>query len=189
MTVLEQSAAPRTLTWQPLAAAAVGGVLLGLSALVDENIASWLTLALFVGFGIPISIIDAREHRIPNRLLFPLAASVFASLTAQTAVSGDWWRLLGAVGLGAALWGVYAAMSLFGAIGYGDVKLGAVIGLLLGWHSITAVIAATVLAYLLSAPHAIALIARRGSGQRLPFGPYLIAGAVVAAAAASIAAL
>lgn len=181
MTVLEQSAAPRTLTWPPIAAAAAGGALLGLTALIDANLAAWLTFALFIAGGIPISIVDAREHRIPNRMLFPLAAAVSASLTAQTALSGDVGRLAAAVGLGAALWAVYALVSLFGGIGFGDVKLGALIGLLLGWHSLTAVIAATILAYLLSAPHAIALILRRdGRSRRIPFGPYLIAGAAIA---------
>lgn len=185
MTVLEQSAAPRTLTWPPIAAAAAGGALLGLTSLVDVNLASWLTFALFVAGGIPISVVDAREHRIPNRMLFPLAAAVCASLAAQTAISGDVGRLAAAVGLGAALWAVYALVSLFGGMGFGDVKLGGLIGLLLGWQGITAVVVATVLAYLLSAPHAIVLLFH-GRGRRLPFGPYLIAGAAVAGVLASL---
>lgn len=181
MTLLEQSAAPRTLTWPPIVAAAAGGALLGLTALIDANLAAWLTLALFIAGGIPISIVDAREHRIPNRMLFPLAAAVSASLTAQTALSGDVGRLAAAVGLGAALWAVYALLSLFGGIGFGDVKLGGLIGLMLGWHSLAAVIAATILAYLLSAPHAIALVLRKdGRGRRIPFGPYLVLGAAIA---------
>jgi leader peptidase (prepilin peptidase)/N-methyltransferase len=169
-----------------LTAAVTGVVATILTLTVGREVGEWVALALFITGGAWLSVYDAREHRIPNAILFPLAAAIAGILLALTATTGDWARLGVATAFAAALWALYAALWLAKGIGWGDVKLGALIGLWIGWYGLEPVIIATVLAYLLALPHALALIVRRrrtdtSTTPRLPFGPYMVAGALAAA--------
>jgi prepilin signal peptidase PulO-like enzyme (type II secretory pathway) len=69
-------------------------------------------------------------------------------------------------------------------LGFGDVKLAGVLGLPLGWLGWPAVLLGLALPHLLAGPVALFLLltgrAKRGTG--LPFGPALLAGALLAIA-------
>lgn len=82
------------------------------------------------------------------------------------------------------MWGLYFVMGLFGASSYGDVKLAGALGLALGWWGILPALAGAALAYFLALPHALTgTIRNRGRGDgaraRIPFGPYMLAGAII----------
>ena len=66
-------------------------------------------------------------------------------------------------------------------MGGGDVKLAAVIGLVLGWHGWQALAVGAASAFVLGALHALALMAsRRADGStRIAFGPWMITGALI----------
>lgn len=89
-----------------------------------------------LAIGILLTVIDARTHRLPNRIVLPtlflllLAAVADAVVTTDAAALGR--GLLGALVLG----GFYAALRLLSraGMGGGDVKLALVIGLVLAWH-------------------------------------------------------
>ncbi len=69
-----------------------------------------------------------------------------------------------------------------GGFGFGDVRLGAMLGLYLAWQGLRYVPVGLFLAFVLSAITGIALMAFGRAGRRtaIPFGPFLAVGAVLA---------
>ena len=67
-------------------------------------------------------------------------------------------------------------------MGYGDVRLSALIGLCLGWLGLRHVAVGLFLGFLIGAVVGLALIATGSSTRktRIPFGPFLALGAVIA---------
>lgn len=85
-----------------------------------------------------------------------------------------------AVLAGAALWAIYFALGLLGAVAYGDVKLAGALGLALGWWGIIPALLGAAAAYVLALPHATIHAASR-RGRQIPFGPYMVAGTIAVA--------
>ncbi len=69
-------------------------------------------------------------------------------------------------------------------MGFGDVKLAPVIGLLAGSAGATAAVLAPVLAMFTGGIVAIAVLLRRGLHSSMPFGPAMLLGAWIALALA-----
>jgi leader peptidase (prepilin peptidase)/N-methyltransferase len=131
-----------------------------------------------------ISVIDLDHFRIPNRIVYPtLAASV--PLLALAALLDDDWdafreALIGGVGGFAFLLVIHLIHPR--GMGFGDVKLSALLGLYLGWLGLGFVPLGLFLGFFLGALIGVALmVARRKNRQDpIPFGPFLAAGAVIA---------
>ncbi len=68
------------------------------------------------------------------------------------------------------------------AMGFGDVKLAGVLGLVLGYLSWSALVIGAFLGFLLGALVGVAVIAagRASRKSAIPFGPFMIAGALLA---------
>ncbi len=85
-----------------------------------------------------------------------------------------------ALGAGAALFVFFVLLRVAGrgAIGGGDVKLAALVGVLLGWVGWSAVLLGVVAAFLAAGVVAIVLLAARRATRstRIPFGPFLVIG-------------
>jgi leader peptidase (prepilin peptidase)/N-methyltransferase len=79
------------------------------------------------------------------------------------------------------LGGFYALLRLISSegMGGGDVKLAAVIGLVLGWHGWQALAVGAASAFVLGALHATVLMSLRRADRstRIAFGPWMIVGA------------
>jgi leader peptidase (prepilin peptidase)/N-methyltransferase len=134
-------------------------------------------LALMPG----IALIDLRHRIIPNRLTYP-ALLVFAILVLLA------WLIDHAVdparaGIGLLLYGgiLFVVAIVSRGMGMGDVKLAAVIGLVLGSLGLRFVGVAAAAAIVLGGVGAVVALAMgQGRKSAIPFGPYLAAGAVVA---------
>jgi len=128
-------------------------------------------------------VVDARTHRLPNRVVLPTLAALLVLVMVDAAVSGRPQpmvrALLGGFALGA-FYAVLRAMSRAG-MGGGDVKLAAVIGLVLAWHGWTAFAVGAASAFVLGAVYALALMLLRRADRttRIAFGPWMIAGALL----------
>lgn len=157
--------------WQLGLAAAGASLLLNLVTRrvlrLPENVSWLLWLLVFVAV-------------VPLQLVLPLPQAVAGSL-----IAAGWAALAGAV-----YWWIGDLLGRVPkvneeddpakdepiAMGFGDVKLAAVLGALLGWESL---LVALLLAVLLGA--VIGVIGRIAGGERtIPFGPYLVAGALIA---------
>lgn len=179
--------------WTYVAAAAAATAAAGLSVLsLADTTPAWgvgafrgLLFALVAAGGLWLAIVDHRTHLLPNAIVFPLAIAVGAVTVFLTIATADPARLLWATAGAAGLGLFYLLLGLGGGVGLGDVKLAAVLGIYLGWYGWEAPVVATVAAYLLAAPQAIAVaVIRRRHPEhnpRVAFGPYLIAGAVLTA--------
>lgn len=139
-------------------------------------------LVLFA-IGCRLTVIDVRTHRLPNRIVLPTLLAVFGLLVVDALSSGRSAPLIRAVLGMLMLAGCYAVMHLVSreGMGGGDVKLAAVIGLVLGWHGWQALAVGGAAAFVLGALYAAILIAaRRARGStRIAFGPWMIMGAIV----------
>ena len=170
--------------------ALLAGLLAGAVVLAGARPAT-LALAWAAGAGVVLGAVDLRSHRLPDRVTWPAHAVCAAALMADAVVLGTWPALLRAVAAGAVTFGLAAGLAaLFPqALGYGDVKLLGLLGLLLGWFGWGVLMAGVFLGLLTGALVSLALLATRRAGWRtaVPFGPPLLAGAVLALALGTVA--
>jgi leader peptidase (prepilin peptidase)/N-methyltransferase len=126
-----------------------------------------------------LALIDLRCRRLPDRLVAALAVTAGLPLAALAPEKAGTALLAGGAVLAA--YGILAGLSPDG-LGLGDVKLAAVLGLILGFAGWPAVLAGVLTPHLINGPIAVFLLAtRRADGKRpLPFGPALLAGALLA---------
>jgi leader peptidase (prepilin peptidase) / N-methyltransferase len=141
---------------------------------------AWLLLAYV---GLLLACIDLAVHRLPTPIVLGTAAATAAIVVAGAALLRQPQVLVNSVLAGVVLAGVYLLLALVGGgMGMGDVRLAGTLGLTLGTLGWTAVLLGGVLPYLLATPSALRrMTSRRSKGTRLAFGPFLIAGAVLAA--------
>lgn len=136
-----------------------------------------------VGIGGWLVVIDARTHRLPNRIVLPTLAALIALAAVDALVAGQGRSFVrGLLGM-AILGGFYAVLRGISraGMGGGDVKLAAVIGLVLGWHGWQALLIGAASAFVLGALYALGLmlLRRADATTRIAFGPWMIAGALL----------
>lgn len=141
-----------------------------------------------LGVGVWLIVIDVREHRLPNRIVLPTLGGLLLLVVVEAMVAGQAGTLIrSTVGM-LVLSAFYAVLRAAsgGGVGGGDVKLAAVIGLLLGWHGWQALAVGAASAFVLGALYALALMAIRRADRntRIAFGPWMIVGAALGIAAA-----
>lgn len=147
---------------------------------------SWILPALlaFAAASTVLTLVDLAEKRLPNAVIFPTLAVVAVLLLPPTWISGEWMALLWALIGAAAMFAVYFLLALVSpsAMGMGDVKLALVIGLLLGWFGLNAWLVGLLAAFVVGGLAAlVALLLRRVTLRgSIPFGPSMLAGALIA---------
>ncbi|MEI4270884.1 prepilin peptidase [Klenkia sp. LSe6-5] len=167
---------------------AVGaGVLAGAAVLVGPRPVLlgvlWLCAA-----GLVLAGVDLVSHRLPDVVTLPALGALLLATGVDAVVTGDGRRALDGVLLGAAAFVVAALVrwAVPAALGFGDVKLLAPLGVLLGWRGGgSLVLAGVFVGLLLGASVSLVLLATGRAGWRsaVPFGPPLLVGAAVAFAA------
>ncbi|WP_210480639.1 A24 family peptidase [Naasia sp. SYSU D00948] len=167
-----------------LLAAVVAAALFAVVAWRLEAEPSALPVLLLVAAGVVLSLVDLAEKRLPNRVLGVAAIVVGAGLLVAVVVEGDWGRLLPAALGAVALFAIYFVLALLSprGLGMGDVKLSALLGLVLGWFGWDTWLIGLVAGFLAGAVVSlIALALRRVTRTSLlPFGPSMLVGALLA---------
>ncbi len=141
-----------------------------------------LWVLMLVGL-LALVIYDVRWYLLPNRVVFPLIVIVIAQILLLAMLKDDTKSLLFG-----SLWGFLTGGGIFWLIyqvsggkwiGGGDVKLGWMLGLLLGGPSASLLM--IFLASVLGSVVAIPLLATGKATRttRLPFGPFLIASSII----------
>jgi leader peptidase (prepilin peptidase)/N-methyltransferase len=156
---------------------AAAGLRFGLDAVLPAY-------CLFFAVLVTVAAVDVEQRVIPNRVLRPALALTVLLLGGAAIVDGAGHAALDAL-IGGAL--AFAALFLVHlaqprGLGFGDVRLAGFIGLYLGWLGLGDVAVGLVLGFLLAAVAGLGLIAATGRAfmVRLPFAPFLGAGAVLA---------
>lgn len=133
--------------------------------------------------GLLLAIIDLRCLRLPDRLVGALAITAGVPCAVLQPE-----RIGRALLAAAAVLTAYLVVAILprGGLGLGDVKLAAVLGLILGFAGWPAVLAGVLVPHLINGPIALFLLVTGRAGRRrpLPFGPALLAGALLALTAA-----
>ncbi|HEV3292345.1 MAG TPA: A24 family peptidase [Streptosporangiaceae bacterium] len=139
----------------------------------------------FLGaLGVALAAIDLAVQRLPNRLTLP-AYPVMIVLLAVAALAGHDLAALGHALLGGLVMAAgYLLLGLArpGQLGGGDIKLAGLAGLVLGWLGWYTLLLGAALGFVLAAVASLVLLAARRVTLRsaISFGPYLLAGTLVA---------
>jgi leader peptidase (prepilin peptidase)/N-methyltransferase len=143
---------------------------------------TYVSVLLCLGAGCVSSAWDVKERRIPNAVTVPAFGLGLVAQFAAADGAGSPSPILLALA-GAAVWGAfYLACAFGGAMGMGDVKLGAVLGLglgPLGWGILGAGLALGLLA---GGVHAAVVLGTAGGARdrEIPYGPWMTLGALAA---------
>lgn len=136
--------------------------------------ADGLAWASVMGLLVFIAVFDIATRRIPNRVTVPAAAAVLVLRAGFEPSTLGKAALAGAIAFGALL---LLAVLTRGGLGMGDVKLAALLGLMLGATVLPALLIGTIAGGIAAAA---VLIARRRRGDTIAYGPYLCFGAAIA---------
>jgi leader peptidase (prepilin peptidase)/N-methyltransferase len=169
----------------------LGGLLCSVAAVLAWRVAPvggnglvrFGALSILAGFGTLSACIDVAVRRLPTPVVVAAAVAVLGFVGVAASVSREPGLLIDSVGGGLSLAGAFLLLALVGGggMGMGDVRFAGMLGLALGTVSWATVLLGAVLPYLLAVPSAVTRL-RHGPGrQHLPFGPYLVAGALLAA--------
>jgi leader peptidase (prepilin peptidase)/N-methyltransferase len=162
---------------------ALTGALFVAAAVAIPSVYVAVVIALFLAVLFAASLIDIERKIIPNRIVYPSLIG-FAALVIMGWAAGQDLDLAGA-GLGfLAFGGGLLVVALFfpRGMGMGDVKLAALIGLVLGSLGLRYVgVAAAAGIVAGGIGSLVALAAGFDRKHAIPFGPYLSAGALAAA--------
>jgi leader peptidase (prepilin peptidase)/N-methyltransferase len=163
------------------AATAVLFAVMALRFGLDWALPAYLYLA---AVGLALALIDLDCKRLPDTLTlpsYPVTAALLGGAALAGSDSGDFLKaLLG----GLAMFAVYFALCFAypAGMGFGDVKLAGVLGMYTAWLGWGAWAVGLFLGFLLGGIFGIALIASRKGGRKtaVPFGPFMLLGALIA---------
>ena len=148
--------------------------------------AAFLPAALAGATGlIAAGAVDTSRRLLPRQIVYPTGAVVLVAEAAAAATTGAWADLERAVAVAAVAVAGFAAIwaTRPGSIGFGDVRLVGVCGLLAGWRGLPcadlALVASAGLGVLVAA--GAMAVGKAGRSTRWPFGTFLAAGTVLAA--------
>lgn len=168
----------------PVLTAPVVGLVAGLTAWgigATWELPAFLWIAVV---GSLLAVIDVEHHRLPDRLTLTSIPAVGLLLFLPAVVAGSW-SCYGRAWLGAlAMFGFYFILALIypAGMGMGDVKLAAMLGLGLGFLGWKFVVIGLFAAFFIGALVSLVLLALRRANRKtaIPFGPFMLAGALVA---------
>ncbi len=166
------------LGWRAAAASAVAGGLLGWSLGWSWALLVWLPL---VPIGVALAVVDWRTTLLPTRVIAPTYALVVTTTLVASVMEGDrdivihaaiGWAVMG--GAFFLLWLLYPR-----GLGYGDVRLSGVLGIALGQLGWPELLTGLYTGFLFGGISGAVLAALRlVDRRRLPFGPFLLLGAL-----------
>lgn len=166
----------------PLIEAGTAGLFVA-AASVFERLHLAIGVAAFLAMMLAIAVIDARHRIVPNRLVYPALVTFAFAIAVGHVLDGGvdiFTGLIGMVAYSSPL--LLVALVVPGGMGMGDVKLTALIGLVLGALGLSYVAVAAGIGVLSGGLGALGamVVLRCGRKQQMPFGPFLAAGAAVA---------
>lgn len=145
---------------------------------------SWATPAVdaFVAGLLALACVDLEHYRLPRRIVYVTALLSGAFLLVASATSGRWGRLESAAACAAVAFGLFWVINRMNPrwLGYGDVRLAGVIGLVLGWLGPDYALVGFLVANFAGVVVAAVLMAMGRMKRRtpMPYGVFLAAGSL-----------
>lgn len=130
--------------------------------------------------GVVLVVVDLRSLRLPDKIVLP-SYGIGLVLLAATGATTPLVRAVLAAALSFLLYLILAIVNPRG-LGFGDVKLAGLLGLYLGWLGWNAVFIGMLAAFVLAAISGVVLITAGRADRKtlIPFGPFMLAGALLA---------
>lgn len=173
----ELARVPRLGLWMALPAAALGAVA---AATITEPrlLPVWIPIAAATPV---LAWVDWKVHLLPYLIVAPLYVVSWLLIGVSALWLQDAWVLLHALVGNVAVFGFYFVLGLIGPMGYGDVRLSAVVGLALGPLGLVATFYGLFFGLVIGAVAGLILVrGRLGNQTPIAFGPYLLLGAFAA---------
>lgn len=133
---------------------------------------------------IVLSVIDLKHFRLPSVIIYSTLAVELPLIALASFLTHDFHRFF--VALLTALGSVVCFLALFliaprGGFGLGDVRLSALLGIVLGWFSYKLAITGFVLGFILGGIYGIILLAfgKKKLKDKIAFGPFLAVAALI----------
>lgn len=144
---------------------------------------SLFPLIPFAYFGVRLSIVDFKCHRLPNQIVAWFTATQILIMGITSWIASDLSRLRTALGIATVTMFVYLLLYLIsrGSLGMGDVKFAFPLGLCVGWYSADHWLVAIFISFLLAGIAVIIGLAtkRMDKRSRIAFGPYMFLGTLI----------
>ena len=135
-----------------------------------------------------LTLIDVDTKTLPRRMVWAAGATGVGLLAAASVAAGEPERIVMATVGAAIAFVLLCALHILapGGLGFGDVRLGAVLGWYLGWQSLSLVMTGLMAAFVVGAVIGVVLMVFGRAGRRteVPFGPALAIGAFLVLLAA-----
>lgn len=173
------------LAWKTSVASGLGAAVVGASVGLEWSL---LFLLPMVPVCVALSVIDWRTKLLPKRLVLPAHAAVLVLAGAAAVLdqdAGAYLRaLIGMVVVRSIFWVLWWIRS--SGMGFGDVRLSALLGFALahlGWAELLVGIYASFILFIV--PGVLLAVVRRDRAflkSSFPFGPFMVAGALVGVA-------
>jgi leader peptidase (prepilin peptidase)/N-methyltransferase len=142
---------------------------------------AWLGPLYLIAVSWPLTVIDLRERRLPNRLTLPVFPITLLGQLLAMILGDDAGRLFASLIISALAFAVALVLNRFAGLGMGDVKLIAGITLSLAWFNPFLPAVAILVAFLSAGAGALVLLILRKTrmGSSIALGPYLLFGFAV----------
>lgn len=187
----EAGSGPPKEAWVELAALPGLGPKVALAAALVGALVGWrlgpawplLTWAVVVPVGVALAVLDWRTRLLPTRLIWPAYGVTLVAVGLGALAAGDWrhlvWPVVGSAGGFLVFYLLWFASPR--SLGFGDVRLSALLGLALAQLGPGELVLGLYAGFLLGGVGGLVMrltgaLARR---QHLPFGPFMVGGAVV----------
>lgn len=151
---------------------------------MDADLFAWLGPIYLLSVAWPLTRIDLRERRLPNRLVVPAFPIILGGQLLAALMGGNWMSIGIALACGLGAFVVGLLVNHFANLGMGDVKLIAVISLALAWFNPLSPFIALLLGFAVATVVVVAMLIRRRIklGSTVALGPYLLVGFALALA-------
>jgi leader peptidase (prepilin peptidase)/N-methyltransferase len=142
---------------------------------------AWLGPLYLIAVSWPLTVIDIRERRLPNRLTLPVFPITVLGQLLAVILGDDAGRLFASLIISALAFSVALVLNRFAGLGMGDVKLIAGITLALAWFNPFLPAVAILVAFLTAGAGALVLLILQKTrmGSSIALGPYLLFGFAV----------
>jgi leader peptidase (prepilin peptidase)/N-methyltransferase len=148
---------------------------------LGSAVPAWL---YFTAIGVALAAIDLELRRLPTAIITPSYIVLGVLLGLSAAGQHDGWSFVRAVIGAVALFGFFALVAVVypAGMGFGDVRLAGLVGGVLAYLSWASLLIGAFAGFLIGAVVGVALIVARGGGRKtaVPYGPFMIAGALLA---------
>jgi prepilin signal peptidase PulO-like enzyme (type II secretory pathway) len=154
----------------------------------DSSVGVTVAMAALCTVLVALSMIDIATYRLPDRIVLPMLCGSIVWITAVSLVDGQPERIRSALLGSLVYFGVLLLAHLVSprGMGFGDVKLAALLGLYLGWiapsslDAVVLVLWAMLIGFAVGTIVGVIILLRRRSNRPFPFGPFLAIGTVIA---------